>query len=77
VRCSSHPRKSNAILKEKCGYLEEKQEKEFSAYIARQLSRTLTVKEQAETVFKIQLDWLTHHTRGGFRRTNVDAYIKI
>jgi hypothetical protein len=64
-------------LREKCGYLEEKHEKEFFGYISRQLSRTLTIKEQAEIGMRIQIDWLLHHTRGGFRRSSVESYKSV
>jgi hypothetical protein len=64
----------DALPQRKCGYLEEKQEKEFFDYIQRQLSRTLTFEEQAETAMRIVSELLASHTRGGLRRPLVEAY---
>ena len=64
----------DGLLKQKCGYLEEKQEKEFIAYINRQLSRSLTDKERTLTAMSVADELLNSHTRGGQRRMSVEAY---
>jgi hypothetical protein len=62
------------LLKQKCGDLEEREEKEFLDFVSRQLGRTLTDEERAETFMRIVAELLTDHTRGGMRRSLVDAY---
>jgi hypothetical protein len=64
----------DALLKQKCGYLEEQQEKEFIDYINRQLNRSLTDKERTLTAMSVAAELLNSHTRGGLRRMSVEAY---
>lgn len=61
-------------LKQKCSFLEERQEEEFIDFLRKRLLRKQTEKEQAETAIIIIGELLTSHTRGGIRRTVVEAY---
>ena len=60
----------------RCGYLEEREEKEFMDFISSRLARPLNPKEQAELSLIIISELLIEHTRGGLRRTVVDVYKK-
>jgi len=60
----------------RCGYLEERQEKEFMDFIKSRLARPLNPKEQAELTLTIFSELLIEHTRGGLRRSVVDIYKK-
>ena len=55
----------DAMLKEKCGFLEDRAISEFSDFVFRQLSRTLSEKEQAALGLKIMLeiDFSPHEMR--------------
>jgi hypothetical protein len=60
----------------RCGYLEERQEKEFMDFLQARLARPLNSKEQAELAATIFAELLVEHTRGGLRRALVDIYKK-
>jgi hypothetical protein len=72
------PDRLDALLKEKCGYLEEQQEKEFFEFIYQRLfSGDPTPKEKAELIMTIEAEMLISHTRGGPRRQLVEAYKSV
>ena len=60
----------------RCGYLEERREKEFMDFVKSRLARPLNAKERAELVLTILSELLIEHTRGGLRRSVVDIYKK-
>jgi hypothetical protein len=62
------------LLEQKCGYLEEREEKEFINYVESRIGHLMTDKEKAETELAIISELLMSHTRGGLRRVAVQAY---
>ena len=64
----------DAYLQLKCGFLEERQEKEFFDFLRDRLFRPLNDKERAELGVAILAEMLISHTRGGMRRTLLEAY---
>jgi hypothetical protein len=65
----------NEILKQKCGFLEDRAREDFSNFIGRQLGRRLSDKEQAETVLKIYMEVLMPPQ--GFRQMLVEGYVAV
>jgi hypothetical protein len=69
------PEALDGLLTQKCGFLEEREEDEFFNFISGRLfDRTLTETERAEAMARIIAEILVSHTRGGMRRTVVEAY---
>lgn len=61
-------------LQQKCGYLEERDEKEFIAFFQQRIMEVETPKERVELGITLIAEMLAYHTRGGMRRTIVEAY---
>jgi len=69
------PVELNEILKQKCGFLEDRARQEFGDFIHRQLGRKLSDKEQAETDLRIYMEVLSPPQEP--RRMLIDAYEAI
>jgi hypothetical protein len=68
------PQAIDELLKQTCGHLEEKAEREFFEYLGARVGRRQTDAEQAEMMMSIIAQMKISHTRGGMRRTMVEAY---
>ena len=70
----------DAHLKEKCGFQEDQEEREFVDFIGQQIARAVPDKmskqESAETVAAIMIHISLEHPSTGIRRFALEAYAK-